>query len=257
MLAGPLSTGQEPTMTKEFLLNLGCFIENEYLDFYLQLINANYENKAGKYFEKHHIIPRSYFKLNNLLIDNSKTNTVFLSHFNHCLAHYYLCLCLIGELKYKNQYAFIKMTHITTRWEDFDFDNFLLQADQYNKIYTDFINEQSIRESKAHANGIGVKGRHWFTNGIIKIMQKECPVGFWKCGSPTKGLKQSAEIRKHKSEAAKKRNTTEYRLKMSKIKHGAAGTVLGKIWINNGKIEKYINNQLELPIGFTKGRLKK
>ena len=160
---------------KEKLLSLVIFIDNKYLDFYCKLVEENIDTKkVSGLTERHHIIQRAYYKLNNLPIDNTAENLVNLTHHNHCLAHYYLCLCTLGELAYKNEYAFIKMLKIKTRFE-FNLDEFLQQATEYNKIYENFIiNQRNRAKSKTGA----LKGKHCFTNGDKKIYAEVCPEGF-------------------------------------------------------------------------------
>lgn len=99
-------------MDKETLLNTGYFIDNNYLDSYLELISKKYPKK--NYMEKHHILPRSYFKITKQKIDNSKENIIYLSYYNHILAHYYLSLCTINKLRLANIGAFMMLTEIDT-----------------------------------------------------------------------------------------------------------------------------------------------
>ena len=91
----------------EQLLQTGMFIANAQLDAYIKLINSS--DSTVKYGEKHHIIPRSYYKLTGQKIDNSKANVVKLSYFEHILAHYYLSFCTNGKLKQANIGAFIML----------------------------------------------------------------------------------------------------------------------------------------------------
>lgn len=91
----------------EQLLQTGMFIANAQLDAYIKLINSS--DSTVKYGEKHHIIPRSYYKLTGQKIDNSKANVVKLSYFEHILAHYYLSFCTSGKLKQANIGAFIML----------------------------------------------------------------------------------------------------------------------------------------------------
>lgn len=80
---------------KENLLKYDIFINNEYLDKYCNLININKETKKEKFkTQKHHIIPKCYYRYKKLEIDNSVQNLVNLQHKDHALAHYYLCLCI-------------------------------------------------------------------------------------------------------------------------------------------------------------------
>ena len=67
---------------KETLLATKCFVNNEYLEQYLNLVN---DSKTGT--ELHHILPRSYFKDLGISVDNSEQNLVRLSFADHCKAH--------------------------------------------------------------------------------------------------------------------------------------------------------------------------
>lgn len=70
---------------KNKLLKTDLFIDNEYLDQYLDLV-LNKKLNLG-YTEKHHILQRSYFKKNKLPIDNTDNNVVNLLYCDHCKAH--------------------------------------------------------------------------------------------------------------------------------------------------------------------------
>lgn len=89
---------------KEKLLQTKLFIDNDKLDKYVNLINVG--DNIADYTEKHHIIPKSYFRIIGQRIDNSRGNIIKLSYFNHILAHYYLSLCTIGRLRQANIIAF-------------------------------------------------------------------------------------------------------------------------------------------------------
>lgn len=52
-------------MTKQELLNTDYFIDNEYLDQYLKLTKIN---SNAKYLERHHILPKAYYRLKNLKV---------------------------------------------------------------------------------------------------------------------------------------------------------------------------------------------
>lgn len=92
---------------KDYLLNFGIFSKNDYLDKYVELIESNRDRQKEKYkTDKHHIIPRSYYKKHGIVIDNSDNNTVNLLYKDHILAHYYLCLCLSDNvLRWDSEYA--------------------------------------------------------------------------------------------------------------------------------------------------------
>ena len=91
---------------KEKLLNTNSFIDNEYLDLYINIICNNSTSYKKYKTSKHHIIPVSYYKNNNLEVDNSTDNTVILLHKYHILAHYYLTLCTTGNLNKSMIFAF-------------------------------------------------------------------------------------------------------------------------------------------------------
>lgn len=99
-------------MIKDIILKTGAFIDNEYLDKYLNIISSSAD--AG-YSEKHHIIPQKYFKLLGISVDNSATNIIKLSAYNHIYAHYLLCFCTIGKLNKSCIKAFLLMTQYNKR----------------------------------------------------------------------------------------------------------------------------------------------
>lgn len=98
---------------KTILLQLNIVEDNEYLDKYCELIETNKDTKRikGK-THKHHIIPKSYYKINGLSVDNSPNNLVNLLFKEHILAHYYLALCASNiDFKYANELAFGYLTN--------------------------------------------------------------------------------------------------------------------------------------------------
>ena len=244
---------------KQELLGLDTlFIDNEYLDLYCSLIMYRGQPTTVKGLtEKHHIIQRAYYKQNNLPVNNSKNNLVILTHHDHCLAHYYLCLCTKSPYKYLNEHAFIKMVKIKDRFE-FDFDQFLLEATKYNDIYADFVLQQSERAKVRLATAkAGTAGKHCYTDGMKYFYAYECPEGCW-AANPQKGRKFSAETKTRMSAAAKQRYQDPCaREKISQSKLGSKGTVNGKIWINDGIHERYITATSELPEGWQRGRCPK
>lgn len=102
VLAGPLSIkiGVSFIMQKfkEYLLSTGAFIENEAFFNYCQLmfLNRTTKVKKGK-TQKHHILPRAWFKLHNEAVDNSKANLVNLLVVDHIKAHLYLLKAAASE----------------------------------------------------------------------------------------------------------------------------------------------------------------
>lgn len=125
---------------KEKLLNLGIIDNNDYFEKYTQLIINNVETKKQKYkTQRHHIIPRCYYKRNNLEVDNSLDNLVNLLYQDHILAHYYLCMCIKDEnIKHDCIMAF---TYLTDRIDS------LKETSAYNlKIDVEYSREQIIQQ---------------------------------------------------------------------------------------------------------------
>lgn len=94
-------------MLKQILIDKGIVEENKYLDKYVEIVSNPTNNVK---YEKHHIIPVAYYKMQNIDVDNSDSNIVQLSVYEHILAHYYACLCFNEPLKHKMIHAFCLMS---------------------------------------------------------------------------------------------------------------------------------------------------
>lgn len=101
-------TDEDWTNIKDKLLETGFFVENEFLYKYCDLIRLNRDTKQEKFkTQKHHILPRTYFKEVGIEQDDTQDNIVNLYFSDHALAHYYLTLCVKEcRLKYKLLCAF-------------------------------------------------------------------------------------------------------------------------------------------------------
>ncbi len=131
---------------KEKLLNLGIVINNNYLDQYCELINLNLDTAKQKCkTNKHHIIPRCYFKENNLPVDDSAENTVHLTYADHFLAHYYLSLCSIGKFKYYNELA---ISYIQSKY-NITIEAVLQNPEEYQQLREDLaLKKSQIKKGK-------------------------------------------------------------------------------------------------------------
>lgn len=123
------------------LVNLDLVYDNEWFDKYSNIIN-NGLLTYKKYYQKHHIIPKNYYKYNNMSVDNSKNNVIYLKIVDHVLAHYYLILCAKQEwFKISNVIAFIHMTN------EYDMSigeqELIKKLDNYEKIYKQYVDNQS------------------------------------------------------------------------------------------------------------------
>lgn len=135
---------------KNKFLKTNYFIDNEYLDLYLDLININLNTKKEKYkTSRHHIFPIALSKILKLDIDNSDQNLVNLLHKDHLLSHYYLALCSLDEFKYKMCCALYFLSgHIITYNPDIkeeDLKIFLNNLDEYQKLQEYYKREASVR----------------------------------------------------------------------------------------------------------------
>ena len=109
-------------MLKKKLLDTGYFIDNAYLDDY---INLTQTCSNAKYTERHHILPRAYYKLVDISIDNSENNLVRLSFADHCKAHWLLYFCTKDKLRLATQTAFMIMVNgLTKRLPEYTEDDF-------------------------------------------------------------------------------------------------------------------------------------
>lgn len=135
---------------KRELIESNQFEDNKYLDLYCDLIKSNKKREKEIYkTQKHHIIPRCYFKYNNLEIDDSQENLVNLLYKDHILAHYYLCLCCIDSiLSYK---LFAGLTYIikSKRLNPTTLESLKeLDLDNYQLLYQEYIRNISLDKER-------------------------------------------------------------------------------------------------------------
>lgn len=93
---------------------LEVFEYNQHFVAMMNVINAARLNppESG---HKHHIIPRCWFKLHNLQVDNSDDNLVLLSYEDHCKVHKIMILCAKDEeLKKRFKFAYTRVTNGST-----------------------------------------------------------------------------------------------------------------------------------------------
>lgn len=210
------------------LKKLDIFIYNEYFDKYIELIDLNKFRKYEKYkVQKHHIIPRCYFKLHNLEVDESSNNKVFLLHKDHVLAHYYLALCSKDkQFRYNNELAISKIFGVSSFKASDTYEDdikFIKSLEEYNNI---MIECNTIKSEN-------YRGRP----------------------APNKGQKMSKEtIAKRTASRAGYTHSAETRLKLSLSNKGKKHNT---IFITNGIINKVIKIE-DLPLyleqGFIKGK---
>lgn len=128
---------------EETLSVLPGFVQNEYLKKYTTLVSRHIGAKPHRGMtNKHHIIPKSWFKINKKPIDNDPSNLVVLPYREHVVAHYYLCLCTDNELKFANELALmclLSRKHINKQ------NRQLIESlPLYNSIYKDYVEKMKM-----------------------------------------------------------------------------------------------------------------
>lgn len=173
-------------MLKDKLLATGMFIDNEYLDRYITLVDTNNSTQKQRYkTQLHHIIPVCVFQLLSDDVDNSDRNLVNLLYKDHVLAHCLLVLCAsTPELQAKMFAAilFILGKDSITRDElkgsldtiDFDayqkaYETGRTAAYEYNPMFDDIKKEQhdEIMRSDAVRSRISATVKQRIQDGDI------------------------------------------------------------------------------------------
>lgn len=88
---------------------LEVFEYNQHFVAMMNVINAARLNppESG---HKHHIVPRCWFKLHNLDIDNSDNNIILLTYEDHCRVHKLMTLCTKDEdLCKRFKFAYVRV----------------------------------------------------------------------------------------------------------------------------------------------------
>lgn len=122
------------------LKQLDYFIDNDYLKSYSTLVERHTRTKViPRLTNKHHIIPRCWFKLKHIPINNELSNLVNLPYREHILAHYYLCLCTVDPFKYANELALECL--LNNRKLSITDKRLLENLPLYNNIYEDYMSK--------------------------------------------------------------------------------------------------------------------
>ena len=220
------------------LLNTGLFLDNKYLDQYLDLVLEKKQNSG--YTEKHHILQRNYFKKNKIPIDNSEDNLITLTYCDHCKAHWLLYFCTIDYLKQANMHSvryinemYKKLTDIEKPKFDFNQEDFELLQSYMNNIIND---SESRYWSQAEINylkenyrgyGTGLKCAKALNRPLKLVNEKAKQLGLSICCPnwtsdeleilkkyyPIEGTKVYLRLPKH-SEAACRAQATKLKIKV-------------------------------------------
>lgn len=214
-------------MLKDDLLYTGYFIDNEYLNLYISLISNNVVEYEKFKTCKHHIIPVTYYKLEQIPINNEKNNLVCLTHYNHILAHYYLIFCTVSELRKKMIFAFNFMISEHNRYKVPNKEDLFKNLINYAQVKEEFCKLVSSTNLGRKSSSESIqKARNTFYNhyGVNSISQ--LPGVGQKISKSKKGVCTiTEEQRKRLSEATSKRLTgvkksEEFKTKVSQTLMG-------------------------------------
>lgn len=194
---------------KEKLLTYGLVHDNEYLDKYVEIMETkSAPTKEIGVHNRHHIIPRFYFRINNIPIDNSSENIANLLFKDHILAHYYLALCATKKYKFKSELSFFRTTGFMTLPNS---EEAMGDMDRYDDVYRSYVSNCS-KHMKGHSTSDETKRKISIANT---------------------GKRRTPEEKKRIAEATKAAMTDEMMKK--NIEYHA-----GSIWVNDGVHSKQI-----------------
>lgn len=226
---------------KETLLSTAVIENNEFLDQYITLINNNKQTQKEKYkHQRHHIIPQSYYKMNKLEIDNSQNNLVYLTHYDHLLAHYLLYKCSIYPFK---QHCALSCKYIIGSMQVSIDEIPFLNNDEYNRMI-----EESIMYTSEKTVG------HTMSEDSKRKLSR-------LARDRMLGSTRSQETRKKISESHRGKKASEAaKAKMSRNHADVSGDknpAKGRHWFNNGVSRLYLKDSDIVPEGFVRGNLPK
>lgn len=154
---------------KTRLLETGMFLDNEYLDKYIELISSCALSERTLYStQRHHILPVAYYKKLKLPVDNSNSNVVLLAYKNHILAHYYLTFCTVEWLRGKTASAFMILTALKEYLSEAEL---VLDLPRLEELYTYGI------QNRAESSKIANLGKHtnnhtgkiYMNDGVVNV----------------------------------------------------------------------------------------
>lgn len=233
---------------KQKLLKTNIVKDNEYLSKYCELIYSNKDttHKIHK-TQKHHIIPRYYFKDVDLSLDKDKDNIVNLLYKDHILAHYYLALCsTTAYYQAKNVSAIFKMSNCTQTNSDIAPLDFFKSLDKYQELYEIHAKHQGdhLRGKKQSPEHIAQRVHK--NTGKKRTLESRKKMSVWQKGKPKSEAAREnmrkarlayamIETEEHKKARVAKANETkanrspEYKKELSiKLSNSLKGRPLGE-----------------------------
>ena len=202
---------------------LDVFKYNQHFVAMMNIINVARFNppESG---HKHHIIPKCWFKMNNLSVDNSKDNLVLLSYEDHCKIHKLMYLCSkTEELRNKMICAYNMLMKGTVLGISYK-----LTQDTKNKLSEAHKGKHHSEETRRKISE-SEKGKQLSEETRRKMSESKSK------RSPRKGVTLSEETRKKISESLKGRHySEEARIKMSESRKGMTWKLVDghRVWYN-------------------------
>lgn len=215
---------------KQKLIDLNLCINNNYLNLYINIIwNARNNVKQKFKTERHHIIPKYYFKLEKLTCDNSKDNIVNLFYLDHMKAHIYLCLCSTDSfLKYASCAAHRTITGHQGFFKHVDEINNVIDLETVAK-YKEVWRKEVSKRSSTYKNNLGRIAVHKPNTPGHKLIKKESLETFlkegWVVGTTFKQSVESKEKNRQAHLGKKVSEETLDKIKATKEKNKAAGKI--------------------------------
>ena len=153
----------EKNLIKQKLLTKELCKNNKFFDLYVDLIWENRNTQREKFkTERHHIIPKFYYKQQNLKLDNSDNNLVNLSYADHIKAHLYLLLAT--ETAYQRFASFAAHRTITGH------QGFYKSLEEANNLLN-ILDFESLQEAKEiMRQQVSLKSSQQFHNRGRKCM---------------------------------------------------------------------------------------
>jgi hypothetical protein len=216
-----------------------------YIKIYESLISRRKQHTATGYTENHHIIMRSMGG------DDSDSNLVRLTGREHWVAH------LLLYRIYRNRQTIFACHMMSMRCEERGIP-FIKNSRMYEHIRKQHAKFMSVKNKISSAGKANSQyGTRWICNIETKENKKiskndQIPEN-WIAGRNKWKIKK-----REKSNRFGKKLSEETKIKISiknKISKIGNKSLLGRIWINDGVINKVILKEDKIPDGFIKGRI--
>ena len=238
---------------------------NEYYRKYIELIDyaKSEEYELQEYYEKHHIVPRSFYEKKHMSIDNSDDNLVALNLTDHFLCHWYITKCCVQKMKRSMEYAVVLMSNMVnckTNREDTAIAKavaFALSKVDKMRIPVSEETRRKISEAKTgkhHSEETKKKIAEAMT-GIVFTEEHRKKISEAKSGEKAYwyGKHHTEETKKKMSESRTERVLTEeYKKKLSESMTGEKNPMFGKHHTEESKNRIRENSPSKQTIQFSK-----